>query len=144
MAFNLLLMRAPGASLASVSVPPPEHPQAIADDVIDRHPHFATRLVDAAADDADRRRRRRSRPEAGAWSPSPVLKYRSEERAASMPDVPHFSDPEDWHQRAEEARVLAQQMRDESNKKLMLRIADDYDDLAARAAKRSIDETKGS
>ena len=99
-------------------------------------------VVDAAADDADRRRRRRSRPEAGAWSPSPVLKYRSEERAASMPDVPHFSDPEDWHQRAEEARVLAQQMRDESNKKLMLRIADDYDDLAVRAAIRSGDKTK--
>ena len=59
-----------------------------------------------------------------------------------MPDVPHFSDPEHWHQQAEEARVLAQQVRDETNKKLMLRIADDYDDLAVRAAIRSGDETK--
>jgi hypothetical protein len=61
-----------------------------------------------------------------------------------MAIAPHFNDPERWHQRAEEARVLAEQMRDETTKKLMLRIADDYDDLAVGAAIRSIDETKGS
>ena len=57
---------------------------------------------------------------------------------------PHFNDPEHWHQRAEEVRVLAEQTTDQTTKKLMLWIADDCDDLAARAVKRSIDETKGS
>ena len=61
-----------------------------------------------------------------------------------MPDVPHFKDPEHWRQRAEESRVLAEQMNDETAKQIMLGIADDYEKLATRAAKRSIDEMKGS
>ena len=56
----------------------------------------------------------------------------------------HFNGPEQWHQRAEEARVLAEQTGNERTKKLMLRIADDYDDLAFNAATRSIGETKRS
>ena len=56
----------------------------------------------------------------------------------------HFNGPEQWHQRAEEARVLAEQTSNERTKKLMLRIADDYDDLAVNAATRSIGETKRS
>jgi hypothetical protein len=59
----------------------------------------------------------------------------------SMPSSPHFNDPEYYRRRAEEARVLAEQTTDQTTKKL---IAGDCDDLAARAAKRSIDETKGS
>jgi hypothetical protein len=35
-------------------------------------------------------------------------------------------------------------MRDETSKKIMLGIANDYEKLATRAAKRSIDKTKGS
>ena len=37
-----------------------------------------------------------------------------------MPTAPHFNDPEYWHQRAEEARVLAKQMKDEKAKQTML------------------------
>jgi hypothetical protein len=56
--------------------------------------------------------------------------------------APHFNDPSHWHQRAEESRVLAEQMSDETAKKMMLRIADDYEMLAARASVRILGETK--
>jgi hypothetical protein len=55
---------------------------------------------------------------------------------ALMPEVSHFNDPEHWRQRAKEARALAEQMSDETAKKMMLEIADDYEKLAVRAAKR--------
>ena len=61
-----------------------------------------------------------------------------------MPIAPHLNDPEHWRQRAEESRVLAQQMSDETSKKMMLKIADDYEKLAARAVARLIGETKRS
>ena len=53
-----------------------------------------------------------------------------------MPQLaaPHFNDPAHWQQRAEEARVLAEQMKDEVTKQLMMGIAQDYDTLALRAA----------
>ena len=66
----------------------------------------------------------------------------SEERVRLMPIPPHFDDPKHWRQRAEEVRVLAEQMNTERTRKLMLKIADDYDDLAVRAAIHS--KTKGS
>jgi len=53
-----------------------------------------------------------------------------------MRDVPHFNDPEHWQLRAEESRVMAEQMNDETAKQIMLRIADDYDKLATRSAAR--------
>jgi len=53
-----------------------------------------------------------------------------------MPIAPHFNDPDHWRQRAEESRILAEQMSDEAEKKMMLGIADDYDELAVRAAQR--------
>ena len=60
-----------------------------------------------------------------------------------MPIAPqHFNGPEQWHQRAEEVRVFAEQMNTERTRKLMLKIADDYDDLAVNAATRSIGQTK--
>jgi hypothetical protein len=55
-----------------------------------------------------------------------------------MPIAAHFNDAQHWRQRAEEARVLAEQMIDETAKGMMLRIAGDYDELAARASVRLI------
>ena len=57
--------------------------------------------------------------------------------------APQFNNPRYWHRRAEEARVLAEQTSGERNKERMLKVADDYDQIAVRAAIRSIDETKG-
>jgi hypothetical protein len=57
-------------------------------------------------------------------------------------DAPHFNDPDHWHRRAEESRALAEQMSDQAAKKRMLKNADDYDELALRAALRII-EPKG-
>ena len=74
----------------------------------------------------------------------PELRCVVRERARSMPIAPHFNDPEYWYKRAEEARVLAERMSNERTKKMMLRVADDYDQLAVKAAIRSIDETKKS
>ena len=61
-----------------------------------------------------------------------------------MPIAPHFNDSDYWHQRAEEARVLAEQMSNELHKEMMLKVADNYDQLAVKAAVRSIDERKRS
>ena len=65
-------------------------------------------------------------------------------RARSKLAAPQFNNPKYWHQRAEEARAIAKQMSSELSKKMMLRVADDYDGLAVKAAVRSLDETKGS
>ena len=75
------------------------------------------------------RQRRLARPGERSM-PSPCY-------SPAMADAPHyFSDPEHWRQRAEESRVLAEQMSDETSRQMMLRIADDYDKLAVRAAMR--------
>ena len=58
--------------------------------------------------------------------------------------APQFNDPQYWHRRAEEARAHAKQMSNERHKEMMLKIADDYDDLAVKAAVRAMDETKGN
>ena len=52
-----------------------------------------------------------------------------------MAKVP-INDPKHWRKRAEEARVHAEQMTDEQSKKMMLRIVDDYQELARRAERR--------
>ena len=48
-----------------------------------------------------------------------------------------INDPEHWRARAEEMRRLAENINDAATKEMMLRIARDYEKLAARAEERS-------
>ncbi len=48
-----------------------------------------------------------------------------------------INDPEYWQGRAEETRNIAENMTDPVSKAMMLKIADDYDTLAGRAAERA-------
>ena len=49
-----------------------------------------------------------------------------------MPITPN--EPECWHKRAEQARVLAEEYSDEMAKATMLRVAEDCDKLATAVA----------
>ena len=62
------------------------------------------------------------------------------ERARSMPIAPDVNDPEYWHQRAKEARRLAERMIDETAKQTMLSVAEECDGFAVWAAMCSIYE----
>lgn len=50
--------------------------------------------------------------------------------------TPHFNDPRHWRDRAEEARILAEQMNDDLSRQMMRQIAEDYEKLAVRASIR--------
>jgi len=58
-----------------------------------------------------------------------------------MPKVP-INDPKHWRERAEEARTVADEMNEPDSKRKMLRIADDYEELAKRAEQRLRDRTR--
>jgi hypothetical protein len=57
------------------------------------------------------------------------------------PDKSHIGslmdDPKHWIRRAEEIRVLAAKMTDIESKRMLLKIADDYEKVAARAEQRA-------
>ena len=48
-----------------------------------------------------------------------------------------INDPEHWRKRADEARSLANDMKDEISKQMMLQVADDYEHRAKRAQQRA-------
>ena len=52
-------------------------------------------------------------------------------------DPKSINDPLHWHDRAAEMRALAETMRNVETKAIMLRLANDYDKLADRAARRA-------
>jgi hypothetical protein len=60
-------------------------------------------------------------------------------RGVAMP-THEIHDPKHWYDRAEEMRALSEAMVNEDTKSRMLRLADDYDKLADRAAMRALNE----
>jgi len=48
-----------------------------------------------------------------------------------------INDPKHWRDRAEQMRTLAEAIKDQISREMMLRIAQDYEKLAQRAAERS-------
>jgi hypothetical protein len=55
-----------------------------------------------------------------------LVTYRTDRRSDVVDKAP-INDPKHWRERAEEARAVADVMTDEKTKKMMLRIAGDYD-----------------
>ncbi|HLH10940.1 MAG TPA: hypothetical protein VKV77_03550 [Methylovirgula sp.] len=58
-----------------------------------------------------------------------------------MPQSHFVNNPEHWRKRAEEMRALADSMTETAAKASMLRLADDYENLAKRAERRAGGET---
>jgi len=57
--------------------------------------------------------------------------------ATPMPHAHYINDPNHWRDRAQEMRNMASDAPDQSAKESMLKIAQEYDRLAGRAAQRA-------
>jgi hypothetical protein len=70
-------------------------------------------------------------------TPIPPVSFRSHRFPMNrfVPDS-LLDNPAHWQERAEEARSIAEQMSDPDSKRMMLRIAEDYERLAAHARRR--------
>jgi hypothetical protein len=70
-------------------------------------------------------------------TPAPTVSFHSHPFPMNrfVPDS-LLDNPAHWEERAEEARSIAEQMSDPDSKQMMLRIAEDYEQLAARARRR--------
>jgi molecular chaperone GrpE (heat shock protein) len=64
-------------------------------------------------------------------------------QSEDMAKIP-INDPDHWRRRAEETRTVAAEISDFQVKRKMLRIAEDYEELARRAEKRLAAKKKGN
>ena len=55
----------------------------------------------------------------------------------TMAQAHYINNPHHWRARAQEMRVLAEDLKDDHARQTMLQLAKDYDHLAERAEKRS-------
>ena len=53
-----------------------------------------------------------------------------------------LDEPKHWLERAEEARSIADQLSDPESRRMMLRIAEDYERLANHARRRKVGTTQ--
>jgi len=63
------------------------------------------------------------------------LKQQQQQQQQQQPKIP-INDPKHWRKRAREARIVGDELTDPDAKRQMLRMADDYEELARRAERR--------
>src|SRR5262249_25855069 len=99
-----------------------EEARTVADELTD--PDAKRRML-RVADDYEELARRAERR----------LKQQRRQEQRQMAKIP-INDPKHWRKGAEEARTVADELTDPDAKRRMLRVADDYEELARRAERR--------
>jgi len=77
-----------------------------------------------------------TRPNRASWQAGGAL-FRMRGPMIPVNELSTSGSGEHWRKRADEARSLAYDMKDEVSEQVMLQIADDYDHLAKRAERRA-------